>query len=108
MVAGTKLAMMVLVVAFSMSCTIRPQEQADVTVSSLEESKARDQATAEVYKFYKDSIRTQVEKQYPNMPEEQREQIVDSEFQKFLKNNKDTVEGNIDDAVKFHLYEQNK
>ena len=48
-------------------------------------------AQSTVYDFYRSQIRTQVNQQYPNLPEQNRENFVNAEFQKLLETQADTI-----------------
>ncbi|MFC1801168.1 STT3 domain-containing protein [Nanoarchaeota archaeon] len=49
-----------------------------------------------VYGFYKDQIRGSINQQYPNLPEQNKQTLIDQEFQKFLKDNKGMMEQQIE------------
>ena len=44
-----------------------------------------------VYNFYKNNIRDQINKQYPNLPEANKNVLVEKQFQEYLKQNSATV-----------------
>ncbi|MBW2982376.1 dolichyl-diphosphooligosaccharide--protein glycosyltransferase subunit STT3 [Candidatus Woesearchaeota archaeon] len=48
-----------------------------------------------VYNFYRNEIRNQVNKEYPNLPESNKNNLVEGQFQEVLKTEKDTVEEQI-------------
>ncbi len=50
-----------------------------------------DWAQNAVYNFYKDSIREQVNKQYPNLPDTNKDVLVETQFQEYLKQNSATI-----------------
>jgi len=50
-----------------------------------------------VYNFYQNQIRQQVDQNYPNLPDANKNAIVNRDFNEYLKNNKDTVEQQIKD-----------
>jgi len=48
-----------------------------------------------VYNYYKNDIRTQINQQYPNLPEQNKDVLVEREFQKFLSSQKPMLEQQI-------------
>lgn len=54
-----------------------------------------DWAENSVYDFFKSQIKTEVDRQYPNLPENNKVILLDKEFKKFLKENKGVVEQQI-------------
>lgn len=78
---------LLLAVAFSTSWYIRTR--------TLDLPQTEDWAKTNVYDFYKDNVRQQVNKQYPNLPSASKEEIVNNEFDKFYAANKATVDGSV-------------
>jgi len=54
-----------------------------------------DWATSTVYNYYQNQIKAEIDQQYPNLPEANKEPLVLSKFQEFLENNKEEVENQI-------------
>jgi dolichyl-diphosphooligosaccharide--protein glycosyltransferase len=48
-------------------------------------------ATSSVYNYYKGQISTQVNQQYPNLPDANKNALIETEFSKFIAQNKDMV-----------------
>jgi dolichyl-phosphooligosaccharide-protein glycotransferase len=45
-----------------------------------------------VHSHYKNQIQSQIDRQFPNLPRENKQALIEAEFQKVLKDNKDVVE----------------
>jgi dolichyl-phosphooligosaccharide-protein glycotransferase len=55
-----------------------------------------DWAENTVYNFYQQQIGNQVNQQYPNLPEQNRQSLIDTEWKKQLKDNKDQIDYDIE------------
>ncbi|PIN73320.1 hypothetical protein COV20_03760 [Candidatus Woesearchaeota archaeon CG10_big_fil_rev_8_21_14_0_10_45_16] len=55
-----------------------------------------DWAQSTVYNYYQNNMQSQVNQQYPNLPQQNRDALVNTEFQKFLTDNADSVQQQID------------
>ncbi|MBU1975636.1 MAG: hypothetical protein KKG59_04500 [Nanoarchaeota archaeon] len=64
----------------------------------------RDWATNNVQTYYKNAIRAQVDQQYPNLPAQSKNEIVNEQYAEFAKQNQATLNNNIDEAQKFFLH----
>ncbi len=53
---------------------------------------ANDWAENGVYNFYRSQLQSQINQQYPNLPEQNRNLLVEKEWKKYLLENKDTIE----------------
>jgi asparagine N-glycosylation enzyme membrane subunit Stt3 len=84
-----------LVIAFGTSWYFRTR--------TLDLPVTRDWAENNVAQYYKQQIRSQVDKQYPNLPVASKNPIVESEYVKFYATNKAAIEANVNDAQKFFL-----
>ncbi len=49
-----------------------------------------------VYNYYKNQVASQITQQYPNLPDANKQALIDSEFNKFLQQNKDTIKQQVD------------
>lgn len=49
-----------------------------------------------VHNYYKNQIATQVEQQYPNLPSANKDALIETEFEKFLQQNKDLLKQQIE------------
>jgi dolichyl-diphosphooligosaccharide--protein glycosyltransferase len=54
-----------------------------------------DWAKSTVYNFYRNQIRNEVSKEYPNLPESNKNNLVESQFQEMLKTQKGLIESQI-------------
>lgn len=52
-------------------------------------------ASSSVYNFYKQQISNQVNQQNPNLPQQVRTNLIDQQYQKFLKDNKNQIDAQI-------------
>ena len=54
-----------------------------------------DWATNSVYTYFRSQIRAQIDQQYPNLPDQNKNRLIESEFQKFLSEQKTLVDDQI-------------
>lgn len=69
-----------------------------------------DWAKESVYNYYKNQVRLQIEKEYPNLPELNKDQQVEKRFEEFLKEQKQAIDQNIkgtSDYFKSMLQDEN-
>src|SRR3989338_7551959 len=59
---------------------------------SLGLTMADDWSEANVRNFFRDQIKSQISKQYPDLPEANLERITDEQFMRFVKENKKTID----------------
>ncbi len=52
---------------------------------------ADDWAENSVYNFYRSQLQSQIDSQYPNLPPQNKNTLVEKEWQKYLKDNRDTL-----------------
>ncbi|HLD88859.1 MAG TPA: STT3 domain-containing protein [Candidatus Nanoarchaeia archaeon] len=62
---------------------------------------AEDWAKQNVYNYYANQVRSQIDSQYPNLPEANKKALADSQFKKFLEENKAQVEENVKQNAQF-------
>ncbi|HYD03362.1 MAG TPA: STT3 domain-containing protein [Alphaproteobacteria bacterium] len=63
-----------------------------IRLSPLELGQTDSWAESSVHNYYRNGIAQQVAAQYPNLPEANRAQLVEQQFQEFAKSNKETLE----------------
>ncbi|MFH1072274.1 MAG: STT3 domain-containing protein [Nanoarchaeota archaeon] len=63
----------------------------------------KDWATNNVNAYYRSQISAQVNQQYPNLPQQSKNEIIDKQYAEFYASNKDQIDKNIQDARSFFL-----